>query len=165
MCFQHEVLSNKVGCGYDKSHLASQSASQPCDGNSLLFEAFVAPKFNYQSLKSAGSPFETIWNGWTPTVQHREIKADLYYSNDAKFVQDIPEFKAMDHYVMRWRGQIAIPQKGIYTFKTVSDDGSMLYIDSKLVVDNDGLHGARAKKGNTEPLSAGKHDITVTFCE
>ena len=108
MCFQHEVLSNKVGCGYDKSHLANQPASQPCDGNSLLFEAFVAPKFNYQSLKSAGSPFETIWNGWTPTVQHREIKADLYYSNDAKFVQDIPEFKAMDHYVMRWRGQVVI---------------------------------------------------------
>ena len=48
------------------------------------------------------------WNGWTPTIQHREIKADLYYSNDAKFVQDIPEFKAMDHYVMRWRGQVVI---------------------------------------------------------
>ena len=64
----------------------------------------------------------------------------------------------------RWRGSIGLEVPGEYTFQTRSDDGSMLYIDREIVVDNDGVHGKRPVAGSIE-LSAGPHDITITFFE
>ena len=46
-----------------------------------------------------------------------------------------------------FEGDIEIAKKGDYTFNLGSDDGSRLYINGKLVVDNDGVHSMRAKKG------------------
>ena len=37
---------------------------------------------------------------------------------------------------------IKVPENGVYTFQTSSDDGSVLYIDNELVVNNDGSHAA-----------------------
>jgi hypothetical protein len=156
----HKVLSNKIGCG------SPTTPPPPCDGKSLLLEAYVNPPgFNFKSLKSVEKTvWQDFWNGWTPTVQHREIRQDLYYANDAKFVSDIPRFRAMDRYVMRFRGTIAVPAQGTYRFRTISDDGSMLYVDRHRVVDNDGLHGRRSKDGSVV-LSKGKHSLTITFFE
>ena len=59
-------------------------------------------------------------------------------------------------------GFINVPSDGQYTFYTTSDDGSNLYIDNVLVVNNDGLHGAIEKSG-TIGLKAGKHAISVGY--
>ena len=40
----------------------------------------------------------------------------------------------------------------------------MLYIDKKVVVDNDGLHGSRSRNGKIT-LTKGDHDITIVFYE
>jgi putative glucoamylase/PA14 domain-containing protein len=69
-----------------------------------------------------------------------------------------------DYYGLRFRGFISIDQPGTYTFYTNSDDGSNLYIDGVLVVDNDGLHGEQERSG-TISLTAGKHLIKVDFIE
>jgi hypothetical protein len=47
---------------------------------------------------------------------------------------------------------------------TDSDDGSQLFIDDRLVVDNDGLHGMVQKAGAIA-LAKGLHKIKVTFFE
>jgi len=41
---------------------------------------------------------------------------------------------------------------------------SQLFINGVLVVDNDGLHGSPERSGSIA-LTAGSHDIVVTFCE
>ncbi len=69
-----------------------------------------------------------------------------------------------DNFGFRFTGFIDIPQTGIYTFYTNSDDGSQLFIGSQLVVDNDGLH-APAETSGQIALAAGLHAITVTFFE
>jgi YVTN family beta-propeller protein len=56
------------------------------------------------------------------------------------------------------------PTAGAYEFFTNSDDGSRLYIDGSLVVDNDGLHGPRVI-ANTVNLTAGAHTLRVEFFE
>ena len=61
-------------------------------------------------------------------------------------------------------GYINIPATGEYTFVTGSDDGSKLYLDGQLVVDNDGLHGLREQE-NTVNLTQGLHPIKVTYFE
>ncbi|MDA0839375.1 MAG: PA14 domain-containing protein, partial [Planctomycetota bacterium] len=63
---------------------------------------------------------------------------------------------------LRFTGAILVPESGRYTFYTNSDDGSMLYIDDKLVVSNDGNHGPVEKSGNIQ-LTAGPHKLLVTM--
>ncbi|MEZ4945845.1 MAG: PA14 domain-containing protein [Cyclobacteriaceae bacterium] len=50
-------------------------------------------------------------------------------------------------------------------FWTRSDDGSRLYIDGNLIVDNDGLHGNQNRMGRYNFPSAGKYPIRVTMFE
>lgn len=63
-----------------------------------------------------------------------------------------------------WRGKIAIPQSGDYLFGTRSDDGSYVFIDGQLVVDNGGSHGAEDRQGVIY-LDQGFHDLEVRYFE
>lgn len=54
---------------------------------------------------------------------------------------------------------IKIPQDGIWTFTTNSNDGSALFIGGKKVVDNDGSHYATEKHGRAR-LAAGYYPFT-----
>ncbi len=60
--------------------------------------------------------------------------------------------------------QIDVPTSGDYEFYTNSDDGSILYIDGNVVVDNDGLHAPRSV-ANLTTLAAGLHTLRVEFFE
>jgi DNA-binding beta-propeller fold protein YncE len=63
-----------------------------------------------------------------------------------------------------WRGKLAIPTAGVYTIGTRSDDGSFVFIDGQLVVDNGGSHGAEDRSGQIT-LAQGFHDIEVRYNE
>ena len=63
---------------------------------------------------------------------------------------------------MIWTGYLNIPQKGGFKFWTESDDGSALYIDNELVVNNDGDHGSEEKSGLAY-LQKGWHTIKVVY--
>jgi putative heme-binding domain-containing protein len=65
-------------------------------------------------------------------------------------------------YGLRFTGTIQIGVDGKYTFYTNSDDGSRLYLDGKLVVNNDGNHGPEERSGSIN-LSPGSHKIVVTY--
>jgi len=75
---------------------------------------------------------------------------------------DISFRQREDNFAFRFRGFIQIDVAGDYTFYTNSDDGSRLYIDGALVVDNDGGHGKQERSGPAT-LTAGVHAIQVTF--
>jgi alpha-L-fucosidase len=75
---------------------------------------------------------------------------------------DISAKKSEERYGFEFNAMIKIPKDGIYEFFTESDDGSMLYIDGLLIVNNDSLHGNVEKRG-VVPLSAGYHSIKVDF--
>ena len=59
-------------------------------------------------------------------------------------------------------GYIEIPRDGRYTFSLASDDGSKMYINRRLVIDNDGDHGV-ITVSNTIMLGAGRHPIRVEW--
>lgn len=60
------------------------------------------------------------------------------------------------------RGWITVPAAGVYRFWLSSDDGSRLWLDERLVIDHDGLHGATAAWGEA-PLAAGRHALVVEY--
>lgn len=57
-------------------------------------------------------------------------------------------------------GQLQITTAGTYTFGSASDDGSRLFIDGILVVNNEGGHGV-TNLTNSITLDAGLHEIRV----
>jgi len=57
-----------------------------------------------------------------------------------------------------------VTKAGNYNFWTGSDDGSKVYVDNVLVVNNDGLHGWRGRSGSRR-ISKGKHNLRVEFFE
>ena len=61
-------------------------------------------------------------------------------------------------------GLIKVEDTGTYTFTLTSDDGSQLYIDGNLVVDNGGSHGIMTVSNSTM-LTKGVHSFTVQFFE
>ncbi len=69
-----------------------------------------------------------------------------------------------DFFAFVYEGYITVPTAGTYTFYANSDDGSQLFINGKMVVDNDGGHSARERSGSVY-LSAGKHPIKVSYFE
>jgi YVTN family beta-propeller protein len=69
-----------------------------------------------------------------------------------------------DHFGLVFTQTIQVPTSGQYEWRTNSDDGSKLYIDGALVVDNDGLHAPRAVASSTQ-LTAGSHSLRVEFFE
>jgi len=61
-------------------------------------------------------------------------------------------------------GRIYLDRSGTYTFATASDDGSMLYIDRTLVVNNGYDQGVTTRSG-TIALTAGFHTIDILYRE
>ena len=70
----------------------------------------------------------------------------------------------VEHFGFQYLGFIRILVSGVYAFFTDSDDGSRLFIGETMVVDNDGLHGMKEKRG-VIALAAGLHPIRVDFFE
>ncbi|MEG0163409.1 MAG: PA14 domain-containing protein, partial [Mucinivorans sp.] len=60
------------------------------------------------------------------------------------------------------QGYIDIPADGVYTFGLNSNDGSMLYIDGKMLIDNDKPHGDRLQTAQ-KALGKGLHKVRVEF--
>lgn len=76
----------------------------------------------------------------------------------------IADAPAKDHFGYEYTGYIDVPERGVYNFYLYSDDGSRLYIDGKLVVDNDGSHSAERKGGHIA-LEQGMHAIVLQYFE
>lgn len=75
-----------------------------------------------------------------------------------------PEKPSSDYFGLDFNGYIKIEKEGFYNLYTSSDDGSMLYIDDDVIINNDGLHG-EIEVGSALFLSQGYHKIRVTFFE
>jgi hypothetical protein len=70
--------------------------------------------------------------------------------------------KRANKFAFEFTGYIKIEKDAVHTFFTDSDDGSMLYIDDEVVVNNDGDHGNVEKSGKAA-LKKGFHKIKVVY--
>ncbi len=70
--------------------------------------------------------------------------------------------KRFEWFAIDYTGRFWIERPGAYRFALMSDDGSRLYIDDRLVIDNDGVHPPQEETGSIE-LSKGVHTIGVSY--
>ncbi len=66
-------------------------------------------------------------------------------------------------YVLEFAARLHVPKAGQYTFYLTSDDGSQLYINERLIIDNDGAHGAATVAAPVEFLEAGDYAIDLSY--
>ena len=97
----------------------------------------------------------------------RSSKALEAAQPDSQFVaQDfvVPRSITAPSFGLQYTGYIQIPETGIYTFYLLCDDGGVLTIDDKEVVNNDGLHAPNEKTGQIA-LKKGLHPLRLGFIE
>ena len=76
--------------------------------------------------------------------------------------QFVPQGLAFhDNFAVRYQGRVSLPG-GETAFHLTSADGSRLFVDGALVVDNGGLHGFTEASGSVT-LGAGDHCVVVEF--
>ena len=96
------------------------------------------------------------WAG-TPSVSAIQRSIDL-----AGMRAPFPEIG--EHFSVEWRGAIYLPASGEYQFATLSDDGSDIEIDGRLIVDNRGAHGLQERTG-AAAFERGFHAIRVRYMQ
>ena len=65
-------------------------------------------------------------------------------------------------FAIDYKGKFWIEEPGRYDFALLSDDGSRLYIDEKVVINNDGTHSPVTEYGKVD-LAGGIHSIRVSY--
>ena len=74
-----------------------------------------------------------------------------------------PEMQyVVEDFAIRFRGKLAIDTPGLYHFGLYADDGAKLYIDGTLIVDNDGIHGAKSETGIIT-LTTGMYPVEIHY--
>ena len=94
-----------------------------------------------------------------PAFEKIEDRFDFHYDNEEEKKAGL---NITSPFSILWEGLIEIPVTGTYLFATESDDGSWLFIDDQLVVDNGGTHGIEYKS-NTIILEEGMHRIKIKY--
>src|SRR5690606_33296889 len=69
-----------------------------------------------------------------------------------------------DHFGFVFEGHLKVDVAGNYTLSIASDDGSKLYVNDKLEIDNDGSHSLK-KASKTLALKAGLNKIRIEYFE
>ena len=69
-----------------------------------------------------------------------------------------------DNFVILHAQRFWAPTEGWYNFATTSDDGSWLWVDGQIIVDNSGLHGTQRREGS-KYLKPGVHVVVFKMFE
>jgi hypothetical protein len=102
---------------------------------------------DFEKLKPAGPPIYTSSLNLPPQ----------------NFLEGFPGVtKRNEWFAIDYSGKFWIADPGFYTFSLLSDDGSKLYIDDQLVIDNDGVHAPLEKIGVAD-LAGGLHRMRVSY--
>ncbi len=77
---------------------------------------------------------------------------------------DISQAPAEDHFGYEFSGFFKAEKRSVYVISLSSDDGSRLYLDGQLIIDNDGSHSAEMIDCRVA-LEKGMHNLKVEYFE
>ena len=165
--------------------------SEPTEKSALYKEPIILNKsltLKVKGFKEGFTSSPTYCVNATKAIFHQAIKAQgsirgtnyKYYIGEFQKVDDLRHAKVVDegvipepsiknatqpdHFGYVFSGIILVPEDGVYTFATRSDDGSILYIDGEKVVDNDLSHAAILATGKIA-LNKGYHNYKLEYFE
>ena len=117
--------------------------------------AFADPKKNGLHY----TVLEGSWEERPDTSKLKPVSSGMVYGID---LQTIP--RREDYVAVIFEGYLEIPVSGDYTFYLSANDGSVLYLDHRLVIDNAGYSGKKSSAGKIN-LSKGRKKIKILYFE
>lgn len=88
---------------------------------------------------------------------------DQYAVSKRRFENGFPDVPNLfEWFALKTNTILIVPEDGRYTFRLNSDDGSKLFIDNRLVIDNDGQHSASSKDATIQ-LTKGEHVVNLDY--
>ena len=97
---------------------------------------------------------------YTPTATLFTDRIDIADRNFSEGFPGFPELTA--NFGLVYTGPLTVEKDGQYLFRIGSDDGSLLFIDDNLVINNSGDHSFRPID-SLLTLSAGVHTLRVEY--
>ncbi len=121
--------------------------------------AIISSKYQLV-IPGQGLQYKYYVGRWEQTPNYIELTADKTGVIGQFNLEEIETNK--DYYALLLIGFINIEETGEYIFYCGSNDGTKLYINNKLLIDNDGGHGYQEKDGKIN-LDKGQHKIEVRY--
>ena len=95
-----------------------------------------------------------------PNLKRIEGTVDQPSTNSKWFDQMLDS----DNFAVRWTGFVSIKTTGEYTFYLGSDDGSKMYLNGAMIINNDGTHGMRTRSSLPIQLQGNSQNrVTILF--
>ncbi len=146
-------------------------------GTSAVCNRGIRTSLRRQAAAGDGGLRGLKFESWNLTSAPSNV-ASVPFSTTPTFVGTIPNINwpTQSDSIARWlgaptsrwgirfSGSISIPTAGNWSFGINSDEGSQLYIDGSLVIDNDGLHGMVNLTGSVV-LTTGYHTFEIRYFE
>lgn len=114
---------------------------------------YEMPKYSEEKGFSEGlEKFDSTGHIVLPVLNFRPDYPDVHF----------PAYELKDRFAFALKANLKVQTAGCYRITLVSDDGSMLWIDEELSVDNGGMHKWKIKR-DTLALTTGNHDLRLWY--
>ncbi len=106
---------------------------------------------------------EDLPTDWLSQKYATTVCMDQYNVPEREFTSGFPDVPGLfEWFGMNTRTSIIVPADGDYQIRLISDDGSKLWIDDTLVINNDGQHQTVAIE-RTARMKKGVHKLTLDY--
>jgi beta-glucosidase len=148
-----EALGSKVRVDFAPGELTP-------DGLETIPASVLAPPPGHAGQGLLGEYFVGTERTGTPQLVRVDPTVDFHWELAAP-APGLPE----DGFSIRWTGTLTPPKSGLFALGLRSDDGSRLYLDGKLVVDNWGDHPPTLKTAQMKLVAGKAYDVRLEYFE
>jgi beta-glucosidase len=148
-----EALGNKVRVDFAPGEITP-------DGLTPIPTSALTPPAGHAGHGLLGEYFVGTAHAGTPALVRVDPSVDFHWEL-APPAPGLPE----DKFSVRWTGQLTPAISGLYALALRSDDGSRLYVDGKLVVDDWGDHPPTLKMAEIALVGGKAYDLRLDYFE
>lgn len=140
-------------------------------GQQLPLERDSVPTFGTTVVVSAGLRGDIYFlpadTEWLPDFKHLKPVGTIYTTRlnipATDFQLGFPGVTSrFEWFAIDYKGSFWIENKGVYRFGVTSDDGAKLYVDGRLILNNDGIHPSHSCLGAAD-LEEGVHTLRLSY--
>ncbi|MFA6225682.1 MAG: PA14 domain-containing protein [Methanoregula sp.] len=131
------------------------------------FGTATAKKDKYITVGAFASGFlASYYRGqtWTDLAGTRTTDTSIHFTDQSGSDWPNDMVGRQENFSVLWDGYLMVTDDNTYTFYLTSDDGSWLWVDEAMIVDNGGLHSSQERTGSAH-LTPGYHHIVVKMYE
>lgn len=151
----------------ERTHASGWNAANPRSRHALVVGVMVFLAIGLSGMFVWLGAEKPPWQGsYFPTpdfqgkpIQRQDAVIDFDWREDAP----LPELPP-NNFSVRWETCLIIEDPSSASFQLSSDDGSKLFIDNTLIIDNGGIHEQRSR-GLQIDLEPGSHHLRVDYVD